>query len=263
MNNTFRIFWSASLALAVTVATGCPGDDGGDEGGVTAAGTTGGETATMSASETGTASAEDTAGPEPLPNGESCMTNEECVSEMCFVVGVLGGICGDCLVDGDCEGGGCSIPNPLKSPPEGASCNMGEQGGGCMSDEICQDDQVCAVILDVPGVFTASTCSDCLDSSACDGDDLCNPHYDVAELSGYKTCVTPGSVALGAGCTIGDEGNQACGSGFCATASVMGLLDLGVCSDCIEDGDCLEGETCEAPEVDLAEGLVAGFCQAG
>jgi hypothetical protein len=258
VNNTYRTFLCASLALAVTAATGCPGDSDDDSGAsATVAGTTTDDTGQE---ETAGDPTGDPTGTDPLPNGEQCTEDAQCESEMCFVVGVLGGVCGDCLTDADCPDGGCSIPNPLKSPPEGASCNMGEQGGGCMSDDVCQGDQTCAVILDVPGVFTASTCSECNDSSTCDGDDICNPHYDVAELSGHKSCVAPGSVALGAGCVIGDEGHEACASGFCATATVMGLLELGVCSECVEDGDCAEGETCSPPDVDLATGLVAGTC---
>ena len=205
VNNKFRILWSASLAFAI--ATGCGGDDGDDNvTGATAVDTTG-ET---SPGETGP----DDTGGEGLPDGEQCMESSQCESGMCFVVGALGGVCGQCLGDDDCDGGGCSIPNPLKTPPEGASCNMGEQGGGCESADVCQGDQVCALILDVPGILQASTCSECNDSSQCDGETLCNPHYDVAELSGYKSCVARESVANGAGCTIGEEGNAACSSGF-------------------------------------------------
>jgi hypothetical protein len=222
-----------------------------------------GSTATMGLQTTGETATPDETGGQGLPDGEECTEDAQCESGMCFVASVVGGICGECLGDDDCDGGGCSIPNPFKDPPEGAFCNMGEQGGGCESTDACQGDQVCALILDVPGIIEASTCSECLDSSQCDGEALCNPHYDVIELSGYNSCVAPGSVANGLGCTIGEEGSAACASGFCADASVRGLLNLGVCSECIEDGDCADGETCLAPEVNLTSGLVAGVCSAG
>jgi hypothetical protein len=256
VNDKFRMLSSAGLALVLATMSGCPGDDN-DDGATSVDGTTTGTPTTGTPDEeTGT----DPTGPEPQPDGASCMDNDECESGLCFVVGILGGICGECLVDDDCDSGGCSIPNPLKNPPEGAACNTGEQGEGCMSDDVCQGEQVCAVVLDVPGVFTAATCGECNDSSDCDGDEICNPHYDVAELSGYLGCVAPGSVALGEGCLMSDEGDAACASGHCATATVMGILELGVCSECKVDGDCEDGEVCNAPDVDLAAGLIAGTC---
>lgn len=283
MKNTYRILFSASLALTVTMATGCPGDDGGGDGGAEGTGGTtgtGGDTGTASMTGPGsadgtgtsttttattatTATAGSTGEPMPQPNGAECSDNAECESEMCFLVGVFGGICGECLGDDDCPDGGCSIPNPIAMPPEGATCNMGEQGEGCETDEVCMGDQVCAEILSVPNILTANTCSDCNETADCT-DQICNPSYDIAELSGFKTCVDAGTVALGEGCTIGDEGNMACDSGFCGTADVMGLAELGVCSECLVDQDCVDlglGTTCMAPVVDLATGLVAGTCQ--
>ncbi len=55
-------------------------------------------------------------------------------------------------------------------------------------------------------------------------------------------------------------GNMACASGFCAEANFMNFLSLGVCSGCLTDMDCMGTEVCNAPEIDLAKGLVPGAC---
>lgn len=286
---THKLHWISALTFGFALTTGCAKDDSTDE--TTTNGETGSEsgdpsgsmsnsstnmttTATTAMTDSSTTNTEtgmtisttepDTTGePEPMPNGATCEANEECESGFCFVVGILGGICGECNTDADCAdatGGGCSIPNPLAAPPQGAHCNMGEAGAGCMDSAICETDLQCAVILDVPGVLTASTCSECLTDADCMGD-LCSPTYDVLNLSGQLTCVAPGSVADGEGCDLDSgTGDMACLSGHCATADVMGLLQLGVCSECAVDGDCADGETCMAPAVDLMSGLVAGTC---
>ena len=44
-----------------------------------------------------------------------------CASGLCFLVPILGGWCGECLVDADCGNGGCTIPDPISSV--GATCN--------------------------------------------------------------------------------------------------------------------------------------------
>jgi hypothetical protein len=183
----------------------------------------------------------------------------ECMSGQCFVVGVLGGICGECNEDADCDMFGCSIPNPLADPPQGSTCGDGNVGSGCETADACSGDLLCATILDVPGVFTASTCSECdVDTDCADGT-ICNPNLSVTELTGNKTCIMPGTVADGDACDL-EADNGAC-TNFCASADVMGLLELGVCSECLQDADCpTMGDTCEAPVVDLAEGLIAGAC---
>ena len=138
---------------------------------------------------------------------------------------------------------------------------MGQQGEGCMTDAVCVDGGLCAVILDVPGILTASTCSECLDDEGCTEGNLCSPSYDVAELSGVKTCVPPGSVPDGEGCDLlSGTGNDACMSTYCQPADVLGMLELGVCSACATDDDCTDPEVCLPPAVDLMTGLVAGGC---
>jgi hypothetical protein len=255
---------AAAAALFLTLA-GCAGDSDGDTASESAGsaddtGGTGADDGMTSAgpggdgsgSATTTATTSATNGddpPEPQPNGSECSTNEECESGMCFHVSILGGLCGECLVDEDCPDGGCSIPNPLSDPPQGATCNEGEQGGGCMSDDVCVDDLTCEVILDVPGIFTASTCSQCETDADCEGDQLCSPAYDIPNLSGAKVCVDPGTVPNGEGCDHVGSGDEACESGFCYEYDVMGFLVLGVCGECKVDADCDEGE-CLEPDVD-------------
>ncbi|HWB77341.1 MAG TPA: hypothetical protein VG755_20380 [Nannocystaceae bacterium] len=290
---THKLHWISALTFGLCFATGCPKEDSSDEGNDSNNDTGGSESSTagtMSASSTNasatmttmssdsmssttdtmttdtgtitdTGESSDTA-VEPQPNGSMCEGNEECESGFCFVVGILGGLCGECNTDADCAattGGGCSIPNPLANPPQGAHCNMGEAGAGCMTSDVCEDPLQCAEILNVPGVLVASTCSECLTDADCMGD-LCSPTYDVLNLSGQLSCVPAGSVADGLGCDFMGTGDDACMSGHCAIADVMGLLQLGVCSACEADEDCMPMETCEAPAVDLMAGLIAGSC---
>lgn len=286
---TTKLLWISNLALVIGLATsGCAKDDSSDDGADTGASTGDGGTTASSMSATGasmsttvepgTTGVGDTTAPgtdsgpgestgtvEPQPNGAMCSDNEACESGFCYVAGILGGLCGECLTDDDCAattGHGCSIPNPLANPPQGALCNDGSQGAGCNSDAVCIDGNVCAEILNVPGVLSASTCSQCVDDAGCTDGTLCSPSYDVLGLSGTKDCVEPGSVPNGSGCDQNGSGDDACLSGHCAVASVMGLLDLGVCSECSADEDCPGGApgSCVAPSVDLNTGLVAGTC---
>ena len=260
-----EIAWVLSCSAALSL--GACGDDGGGDGGETeGAADTSADGAESADGEGGTSAAEageeSTGAPEPKADGEMCEEDSECISEKCFIAGALGGVCGECLVDADCEGGGCSIPNPLSSPPQGSACNMGELGAGCMSGDICQEGLDCAEIINVPGFIVASTCSECVADADC-GEQLCSPNIRVMDLSGDKTCVDVGSLADGDSCDFEGSGNEAC-TNFCEVATVMGVLDLGVCSPCDVETDegCAEGETCEAPVVDLAAGLVAGSCVA-
>jgi len=195
---------------------------------------------------------------EPQPNGSTCSENEECISGFCFVVQLLGGICGECLMDSDCEGGGCSLPNPIAMPPVGAVCNDGGPGEGCMTSDVCQDGLVCASIINVPGILEANTCSECTMDSDCDKGLLCSPTYDVLNISGQKTCVEPMMVPNGEGCDFAGSGDMACMSGICSAINIMDLLMLGVCGECEVDADCdvPGGEVCLPADVDTTTGVV-------
>jgi len=227
-------------------------DTGPGDTGTTDTGTT--DTGTTDAGES-TSTGEPPDPPDPLPNGSQCSSDEECESNQCFVAGVLGGICGECNEDADCVGGGCTPANPITSAPP--VCNDGELADGCESTAACMPGLECASILSVPGILDANTCSECLDDTDCPGQ-TCQPSYDVPGLTGVLVCVDLGSLADGDGCDLA-TGAAACSSGTCAAADFMMLFELGVCSECQVDADC-PGGTCQGPEIDLVEGLIAGTC---
>jgi len=197
-----------------------------------------------------------------LPNGEPCSFGDECASGECFVIGVLGGVCGQCDEDADCDGGGCTLPNPLSQPPVGSVCNDGGYAGGCETDGVCADELVCALVIDVPGIVQVSTCSGCESAFDCADGSTCEPDIALGALNGVKRCVAAGTLANGQTCDNFATGDEACASGFCAAADVMGVLQIGVCSACEVDGDC-PGGTCVPPQVDLPSGVpTPGFCAA-
>jgi hypothetical protein len=291
---------SASLLTASVFAIGCgpvvDGQDGGDDDSsgtdgtattattATTASTTVGPT-TTSADTTATTSMttsppnpieptsastvtvttdpSDTSDPtgEGLPDGSACDDGLQCASGACYVIPVLGGICGQCESDADCEGGGCTLPNPLAFPPTPSACNAGAYGAGCESDAACADGLLCADAIDVPGIVTVSTCSECRDSGDCAMGWTCEPDLAIAALTGVLRCVAPGTLANGQTCDLaGGGGDIACGSGHCEAADVMGVLQVGVCSACGSDADCGDASVCIPPEVSLDGGAVPGAC---
>lgn len=272
MHMLHKTAWIALLSGVLACASDSGSDDGNtgntdggtgaDTGATSAPNTTGmsmsgGMTSSpgTDGSDGGTSAAGSTGPAEPQPDGSSCTENEECISGKCFVVSILGGICGECLTDTDCPDGGCSLPNPISNPPVGAHCNMGEPGAGCETDDVCQMG-VCATILDVPGVLTAKTCSDCIADADCTDGQLCSPTYDVLNISGQKLCVEPGSVPNGEGCDFMGTGDTACMSGLCAAVDIMSLLMVGVCGDCEVDADCTAPDVCIPASIDTATGTV-------
>jgi hypothetical protein len=214
-----------------------------------------------------------TTGPAGCPDPEGQDNNLECTdasgcgckSGFCFLVPILGGWCGECLVDTDCDAGGCSVPNPIAMT--GATCNMGEPGAGCMTDDICTDpaNGLCGTLLEVPGIISVKTCGECAANADCLDGALpnCTPVFDVANFTGKFECVEDNSVPQDGGCNLTDDGmgapvgNAACVSGFCGEANVMGLLKVGICGECNSDADCAMG-TCSDPIVDLEMGALVG-----
>lgn len=186
-----------------------------------------------------------------------------CASGRCFVVPALGGFCSECLADDHCEGGGCTVPNPIAGL--GARCNVGAPGDGCQSAAACNFAcaQRCTPILEIPGIITAATCSECESDGECAPDrPNCTPVYAFADFSGQLVCKPDASVPNNAGCSLAGDGDAACMSGHCGEANVMGLLKLGICGECNADIDCPNGQQCTAPEVDLNDGqLIGSVCQ--
>lgn len=185
-----------------------------------------------------------------------CSADAECISNKCFVVPLLGGICGECKVDDDCNNGGCTFPNPLMG--SGAVCNQGEKGAGCMSDEVCADPNAatCGLALDTSPILEVFTCGECKTNADCEAQTPnCSPSIDIANLTGILECVPDGNVPNNSSCNRMEEnnvpiGNAACQSGKCGTAVVMGVVQIGVCGECFIDADCDPGETCQDAEVD-------------
>lgn len=186
-----------------------------------------------------------------------------CASGRCFVVPALGGLCGECLTDADCPGGGCTAPNPVQGV--GSRCNDGSPADGCMSDEACTSDIAphCGLVLEVPGIISVSTCGQCETDGDCDpAEPICTPMYDIPDFTGVLVCKAVGAVPDDQGCSLAPGGEAACASGICAQASVMGLLFLGVCSACDGDEDCQPGQSCTDAQIDLDAGVLIGsVCQ--
>ncbi|MEZ4384778.1 MAG: hypothetical protein R3A79_25840 [Nannocystaceae bacterium] len=205
-----------------------------------------------------------TTGVDPQPDGAMCSADEECISNSCFVVPLLGGLCGECKVDADCEKGGCTIPNPLAG--EGATCNEGEVGAGCQTDDVCADpnNPYCGLVLDATPIIKVQTCGECKSNADCSDDAApnCSPEISVADFSGVLSCVPDASVANNSACNHVEEGgvpigNSACESGMCGVATVMGVVKIGVCGECFTDEDC-DGKTCQDAYVDTDTGELFG-----
>ncbi len=216
------------------------------------------ETTSSGSEDTGdttdTGDASSSSGSDLLPSGSACTSDTECQG-LCYINPVLGGICGECTSDSDCEWG-CTAPNPFGNPQTGAVCGMGENGDGCETNAACIG-QACGEIFAIQGVLEVSTCGECLSDADCTG--LCSPTVDFGAFGGSWNCVGPGTLPDGATCDFEGSGSAACGSGFCAVASVQGLIEIGVCSECEEDGDC-PGGTCQPPTIDIDEGPAPGTC---
>ncbi|MEZ4454253.1 MAG: hypothetical protein R3B09_32665 [Nannocystaceae bacterium] len=275
-----RHFACLSL-IAALIAPACSGDDKGTS--ATESSTTDAETTSSSASDSSTtASTTDssgtatdgmtttttttttdttatttTTGVDPQPNGAMCSSDAECQSMSCFVVPLLGGLCGDCKVDSDCDNGGCTIPNPLMGV--GAVCNSGEPGAGCMTSDVCSDPtaSVCGLVLDASPIIAVKTCSECEVNADCTDPSApnCSPTISVADFSGQLTCVPDGSVPNDSACNRAEEGgvpigNSACESGKCTTAVIMTVVQIGVCGECFTDDDCDPGKSCQDAAVD-------------
>ena len=195
-----------------------------------------------------------------------------CESGKCFIVPALGGFCGECINDADCAatGGGCTVPNPIAGV--GATCNMGEAGGGCESDAICSDPAApsCGLLLTVPGIIDVSTCGACATNDDCitanPKTPNCSPIYDVMNFSGQYVCVGDAAVPNNGGCNLSPDankepiGNAACTSGFCGEGNGMGLVKFGICGECNSNADCVAigKKTCSDPVVDFNGATLMG-----
>ena len=251
---------STTTGDATAGSTGTAGASGGSTAG--SAGSTVGSSAGSSTGQSfiNTDTGNTTGPMPPQPNGSTCAANEECESGKCYTIPMLGGVCSDCLSDADCAMGTCTLDPNLgyavcSDGGLGAMCDTpGQQGG-------CQDGLLCAEILDTMGFFPANFCSECAADGDCNGGKLCSPTFDTMNVGGYKTCVDPGSVPNDQGCDQNGSGDQACMSGYCAAADIMGFLEIGVCGACDPDTNmgCGPNETCMPPMADMS-GLTGATC---
>lgn len=291
MNTKLRLLTGLSLFLSLGMATGCPGDDSMAEGTASASGSTSdgstgpGMTSMPMTTEPMTSDdSTSSSGPSTISassssssDDSSCMMVGElgdacvdpmcdCASGNCFVVGPLGGVCSECDEDADCvdtTGFGCNFGNPLTGTP--AVCSKdGGVGESCQTVDACADGLFCPTLIEVPGILSAATCSECEPetNNGCMGAAICTPTYDIANIGGNYFCADPGSVPNDEGCNLTGDGTE-CMSGNCAPAALMGIPVVAVCSPCNEDTDCGGGMTCQLPEVAI-EGnslaLVPGAC---
>ncbi|NVB39292.1 hypothetical protein G6O69_15720 [Pseudenhygromyxa sp. WMMC2535] len=197
-----------------------------------------------------------------LSNGEACTnaSGDQCLSGECYTISILSAQCGECDADEDCPNGGCTPHNPNASI--GSTCNMGELGGGCSSDGVCQDGLVCAQVAKLIGVIELRTCSLCDQDADCGAGELCVPLFDFGEFSGVEDCIDAGSLAQDSYCDLEGNGDQVCASGSCAPVDYMGLLELGTCGECKTDADCPPDQGCVPGEFDydLVE-AIGSTCQ--
>lgn len=287
MTSKLRLLTGATLVLALGMTPAC-GDDGSADGsggesssggmnestgpGATSMNTTmQADSGDSGDSGTTATTIDPTTGSECPMEGElgsSCMDPCDCMSGACFEVGPLGGVCSECDEDADCAdttGFGCNFGNPLNGTP--AVCGMGTQGESCETEAAC-DNLYCTTLIEVAGIITANTCSECSTDADCEGamagGPLCVPSYDLANIGGSYSCVMPNSIPDDEGCNLTGDGSE-CMSGNCAPADLlgMGIPIIGVCSPCNEDSDCVGGQTCTLPEIalngEMLE-LVPGAC---
>ncbi len=218
---------------------------------------------TTSTTTTGTTTT--TTGDPPGPDGAMCSDDKECESGSCFIVPLLGGLCGECKVDADCPKGGCTIPNPLAGV--GAVCNEGQAGAGCEDDSVCVDpnNAFCGLVLDATPIIKVQTCGECKSNADCsdDASPNCSPTISIGDFSGINSCVADASVPNDSACNYIEDGgvpigNAACESGKCGVAVVMGVVKIGACGECFVDGDCDGGKKCQDPFVDDMSGELFG-----
>lgn len=277
---------SCTLLLTTTLVLGCRGDDpgGSSETEGSSGGSTEGASATTaepttseggtSSSSTGeptttnssqgfitTQSTSDTGTTNPQPLGGMCMTDDECESMNCYQNPLMPGqgVCSECNEDVDCTtamtGISCSF-----GVMGYAVCEDGSLGDQCMSPDACMDGLFCDAVINIPipGIIP-NTCGECGDSSDCMNGQICSPEVDFMNASGAKKCVEPGSVPNDSFCPQdAPDGDMACMSGVCSTATIMGIVMLGICGECKDDGDCMGG-TCMPAEAGM-NGVTGSKC---
>lgn len=201
----------------------------------------------------------DTGNTGPLPDGSECSSDADCESMNCYVNMIFGSFCAVCNEDADCVAAGTGTACTLDLATQSISCTNGANGSTCMSDAACMSGHCDAVInIPIPGVLP-DTCGECGESTDCDMGDICSPSFDFMAFSGQKLCVAPGSVENNQLCPEGAEGDLACMSGHCTTATLMGIIPVDICGECASDADCMMGQTCKDAEASMM-GFSGSLC---
>lgn len=266
------------LICATAFVGACASDPATEDGGeTTAASGTAGETATgdSTTTTTDTTDTTDTAttgddasfiadtGPDtgmdtgaPGNLGDMCQTDADCAEDLfCNGIPGFGGICSECGSDADCDGGNCTI-----SANGWFECGDGSLGQMCETDMACAGDLHCADLIDLGGLFPTSFCSECADDSHCAMGQLCAPQVDLMNimgLSGQRVCIDPGTLGQDSLCDHTGSGDEQC-EGFCTSADIMGIFEIGLCGECETDGDCMGNATCMPAVIDLMSGGFSG-----
>ena len=237
---------TAAIGEADSTSAGGRDESTSDDGDSTTTG------ATSTTSTTSTTGAETATTEDGLPNGSECSEPSQCGSGHCFLLGPLGGICGECTTDADCRYG-CGTANPLVDPPLPSTCDDGMLGAGCSDDLACLDGLVCSSVVEVPGIVDVGTCGTCGVDVGCAPDEACTLVADYNQLQGQHDCVPAGSTPDGMSCSLQFDGESACAN-HCEAVTVMGLLEIGICGECLADDDCMGlGETCVSGSFNLGE----------
>jgi hypothetical protein len=194
---------------------------------------------------------------DPLPNGEACNSDDECISGKCYVT-ALGSVCSDCKSGMDCRDEGTGINCTYNGTF--FACSDGSAGEMCDDAESCMQGLFCSTVVDTGGLIPDKFCSECDTSADCTDPQVCNPEFvpDPMAPTGQNKCTDPGTVALDAFCDHDGDGDVACMSGHCVVADIMGLIMLGVCGECDTEADCAMGETCTEASVDVNTFMVTG-----
>jgi hypothetical protein len=172
--------------------------------------------------------------------GDQCSSQGDCAEGLhCNGVPGFGGICSECNSDADCEEGNCTFTGAY------FGCGDGSLGQNCESDEVCGDDLYCAEVVNLGGLFNGNFCSECQTDEHCPDGQLCAPSIEFSgleDVSGHRTCIEPNTAPNDQLCDADGAGDEQC-IGYCMTADLMGLIEVGICGDCKTDEHC-DGGTC-------------------
>jgi hypothetical protein len=190
--------------------------------------------------------------------GDMCMSEDDCAEDLfCNGVQGLGGICSECASDADCpDGSNCTFTGAY------FGCGDGSLGQMCESDESCADGLFCAEVVNLGGLFNGNFCSECAQDTDCPDGQLCAPQIefmDLMNISGQRACIDPETAPNDQLCDADGSGDEQC-MGFCTTADLMGLIEIGVCGECETDMDCGMGMTMCVPAMIGFNGFSGSTC---